>query len=181
MVETKICKLCGAEKPLTEFYAHRYTRDRLQNKCKSCSLATVRKSRELEACPLPAPAQENPKVCRACGMEKPVGAFSVNSGYSDGRQTLCKDCFNVRQRQRGRVRLSEADMRIMQALRNQSLKATVIQGRYGVGGVALGKLVERGFIAADGEGYYGLTDLGGAVCPYRNRTLEARRQQALRA
>ena len=35
-METKICTKCSIEKPLTEYYKHPETKDRLNKKCKSC-------------------------------------------------------------------------------------------------------------------------------------------------
>ena len=39
-VQTKVCKVCGVEKPLTEFYAHKTASDGRQTYCKACN--TVR-------------------------------------------------------------------------------------------------------------------------------------------
>lgn len=36
MPETKRCSKCGAEKPLTEFFANKYSADGLQHYCKDC-------------------------------------------------------------------------------------------------------------------------------------------------
>lgn len=45
MAETKICKKCGRELPVTEFHAHKHTRDGLQLYCKECQAETVREGR----------------------------------------------------------------------------------------------------------------------------------------
>lgn len=36
-VKTKVCRICGAEKPLTDFYTHKSTRDGRQTFCIQCS------------------------------------------------------------------------------------------------------------------------------------------------
>ncbi len=35
-MDTKVCKACGQELPITEFYPHYSTRDKLQHVCKRC-------------------------------------------------------------------------------------------------------------------------------------------------
>lgn len=38
----KTCRKCHLEKPLTDYYAHRSTRDRLDTKCRACILEDQR-------------------------------------------------------------------------------------------------------------------------------------------
>lgn len=45
MAETKICKKCGRELPVTEFYAHKHTRDGLDNYCKACKAQATKEGR----------------------------------------------------------------------------------------------------------------------------------------
>lgn len=33
---TKMCRICGVEKPITEFYKHNHTKDGYRNECKEC-------------------------------------------------------------------------------------------------------------------------------------------------
>lgn len=33
---TKMCRICGVEKPITEFYKHNHTKDDYRNECKEC-------------------------------------------------------------------------------------------------------------------------------------------------
>lgn len=33
---TKMCRRCGVEKPITEFYKHNHTKDDYRNECKEC-------------------------------------------------------------------------------------------------------------------------------------------------
>lgn len=37
------------------------------------------------------------KICRICGEEKPIDAFSKNNQYKDGYDTRCKTCMNAYQ------------------------------------------------------------------------------------
>lgn len=39
LTKLKVCRSCGEERPLLEFYAHRSTADRRANNCRKCSLA----------------------------------------------------------------------------------------------------------------------------------------------
>lgn len=38
------------------------------------------------------------KTCIACGLAKPFAEFSKHSGFSDGRRSTCKQCYNVEQK-----------------------------------------------------------------------------------
>lgn len=40
LTKLKVCRSCGEERPMLEFYAHRSTADKRANNCKKCSLAT---------------------------------------------------------------------------------------------------------------------------------------------
>lgn len=44
---TKICRKCGVEKALSEYSKHTSTKDGFRNECKSCTVAGVRRWREL--------------------------------------------------------------------------------------------------------------------------------------
>jgi hypothetical protein len=41
---------------------------------------------------------EATKVCRACGLERPISAFGKAATNRDGLNTRCKDCINRRER-----------------------------------------------------------------------------------
>lgn len=44
------------------------------------------------------------KTCKACGQAKPYGAFPKQSAMKDGHRSICKKCFNARERDRERKR-----------------------------------------------------------------------------
>ncbi|MBN2060726.1 MAG: hypothetical protein JW882_09960 [Deltaproteobacteria bacterium] len=39
------------------------------------------------------------KVCKKCGLEKPIDAFHVNNALKDGHENRCKDCKNATARE----------------------------------------------------------------------------------
>lgn len=41
-METKVCKLCGKELPIEQFYHNSATKDGYDNKCKECRKLTVK-------------------------------------------------------------------------------------------------------------------------------------------
>lgn len=36
LIPTKVCRLCKSDKPVSEFYRHKDTKDRLRSECKNC-------------------------------------------------------------------------------------------------------------------------------------------------
>lgn len=42
---TKTCRLCGADKPLSEYHRHRSSKDGRQSRCKTCGSETDRERR----------------------------------------------------------------------------------------------------------------------------------------
>lgn len=72
MAETKICKKCGRELPVTEFFAHKSTKDGLQPVCKECQKEQVRQSRaRIKALreKVTEPAGDTPASKKATGLE----------------------------------------------------------------------------------------------------------------
>ncbi len=90
-VPTKVCKCCGKELPLTEYYKNSATKDGHDNKCKKCrnkqtaAWAKRKKSKNMK---------ENLKVCKHCNKKLPLSDFYRNRTTKDGYECYCKECKN---------------------------------------------------------------------------------------
>lgn len=65
MAETKICKKCGRELPVTEFYPHKHTKDGLDTYCKECKAQATKERRahkKAEETPAEDPAEVTPAL-----------------------------------------------------------------------------------------------------------------------
>ena len=84
----------------------------------------------------PGPAS---KVCRDCGIRKPLDEFPRNKNVADGRHTYCKPCHNARSR--------ETVERLYGSTRHYHLKR-----RYGIGADDFDRLVaEQGGCARSAD------------------------------
>ena len=108
MEERKRCSGCGADKPLSRFYANARGRYGRHSLCKGCmdarrseSLAAILSSGELTV-----PAK---KTCPMCHQSLPAAGFSSHKSSWDGLRTYCRGCDKVVRRSgkyglpRGRV------------------------------------------------------------------------------
>ena len=101
----KVCKVCEATKPRTEFHANKATRDRLDPRCKQCTSARAkarRASREL-------PPVSGAKVCTRCDRQLPVDDFYRNRGTRDGLASWCKSCLRAKSLIYGRSKILDVD------------------------------------------------------------------------
>lgn len=48
------------------------------------------------------------RVCRCCGIAKPITEFHRNSAFKDGYNRICKECANAASREKARVKRSAA-------------------------------------------------------------------------
>jgi hypothetical protein len=78
-IDKKICSSCKLEKPYTEFYRKKGTKDNLQPMCIPCRTQYLKNYRNLDKSLIK-------KVCRRCTLAKPKTEFSKN-------QRWCKECF----------------------------------------------------------------------------------------
>lgn len=87
----KTCKLCGAEKPETEFHKDRQKVDGLAPYCKPCLIA---KQREYASrAPRKAdPAPAGFKTCQRCKSVAPIAEYHANASRHDGLDRRCKSC-----------------------------------------------------------------------------------------
>ena len=96
-IETKICTKCGVEKPLTEFWKQKRSKDGFQNWCKECKLEynynwnpKPKKHREIHICP------EGTAFCIKCKQIKNINEFNKNS-RNNSRGNVghwCKQCIH---------------------------------------------------------------------------------------
>lgn len=90
-VNHKVCKHCGRDLPLSEYYM----KDGKPNWiCKECTKAyNVQKAKERRDAKA---AKENAgattKVCKICGRELPLDAFGGHAKTWDNKATVCKEC-----------------------------------------------------------------------------------------
>lgn len=91
----KLCGMCGATRPLSEFGRDRARKDGRSYYCRDClaprkAAAGRRRRTEREAS-----LREEPgavKTCRSCGETKAVTEFTPNLWVADGREHRCRDC-----------------------------------------------------------------------------------------
>ncbi|CAL8468274.1 g7814 [Coccomyxa elongata] len=95
--ERKICTSCKVDKPASDFWASRTSRDGLQHFCIPCKVI------EAEAAGLTAPSTRvtaSEAVCTRCKQLKPGADFYRNSSKKTGLHSRCKVCSEEWQKQR---------------------------------------------------------------------------------
>ena len=96
----KICKICGEEKELTDFFIARTNKDGRENKCAACRnkikrqqyLDTHPEFAEEEKARLAAP--EGYKYCPSCKTYKKLEEYYSSSKNPDGKRSSCIFCVN---------------------------------------------------------------------------------------
>lgn len=91
-VATKVCKCCGKELPLTEYYKNSATKDGHDNKCKKCRNKQIaeydakhkKKKNNMEEGTL--------RVCSTCHKKLPLSEFYKNRSRPGGHEYVCKSC-----------------------------------------------------------------------------------------
>lgn len=94
---TKCCGVCGAEKPLTEFYRSFTRKGGFSYRCKACDfIARQRSKSNPNRRPRKLKTRLDPgdsKSCNVCGLIKLVEEFrKENRNYGDGYYNQCHDC-----------------------------------------------------------------------------------------
>ncbi len=100
MEQLKICRICNVEKPISEFYKTKDTKDRHRSECREClkfhkeeykknnpEIVKNYKKRKIS----PDETLKN-KICNKCEQEKEIEYFSKSSIHSDGYNPICKKC-----------------------------------------------------------------------------------------
>lgn len=94
----KKCKACGQEKPDSDYYKDKRTKDGLIANCKICHKAKCSSRRKRKKDEWEAKWEEDPilletlKLCISCGESKPKKEFGVNYENGDGRHSYCSEC-----------------------------------------------------------------------------------------
>ena len=91
----KICTVCKEQKPLNEFHKDKRTPTGVGYRCKPCQSAYYRgynASRKTAD----ARVEVKSKVCRECGLEKPISQFGIKSTSLDKHNIYCKPCWRIR-------------------------------------------------------------------------------------
>ena len=86
--ESKVCRLCGEDKPYSEYCPKLDRRDKLDSRCKSC----IRKGQSLRA-QLRKNAGPAPDVCQLCGRESEYNLVVDHCHETNTfRGYICKSC-----------------------------------------------------------------------------------------
>jgi hypothetical protein len=99
-METKTCKTCGQNKPLTDF---RYDRGNYRSECKKCGVERnkfrrIRIKQNNNLFPQKNNNEEiTEKKCITCGETKPTDKFTKDKSKKDGLCIYCRDCDSKRQ------------------------------------------------------------------------------------
>jgi len=103
-MESKYCRDCGEERPLTEFTKNRNSRDGYAFYCRDHARRLHETSRDRrnggprKRHPRGLDIPEGHKWCPDCGEVKPLSAFGRNAGSPSGVTSYCKPCHNTRGR-----------------------------------------------------------------------------------
>mgnify|MGYP003347876773 CR=1 FL=1 len=91
----KKCNKCHIEKDSSEFYKHKSSKDRLQASCIVCQSAYsrgyMRARKDAEQSVV-----VDAKVCKDCGLKKPISQFGKRSTSLDKHLDYCKPCWRDR-------------------------------------------------------------------------------------
>ena len=92
----KLCKKCGINKPLTEFYKDNHLKDGFTNSCKNC----IYSKKEKLLLPI--------KICKKCGIEKILDDFPTDRQLLGSKMNTCKLCFyNYQKNKRLKIKIEK--------------------------------------------------------------------------
>lgn len=108
-VETRVCRYCKEEKPLSDFPKHSGYKSGIETKCKDCKLALragalkpmvrrrpTKKELEKKYVGKEKHVKEDVKKCSKCGETLPLDKFYKSANTIDGRENTCIACRRVR-------------------------------------------------------------------------------------
>lgn len=95
ITKMKKCSSCFQEKLFSEFNTNNKSHDGLQPYCRPCHSAYYK---AYNASMKDAQAKEIPqsKVCRDCGLDKPISQFGFRAVSPDKHNIYCKPCWRQR-------------------------------------------------------------------------------------
>lgn len=127
--QTKTCTKCGRELPISEFYARAGAKDGLQTQCKECHNAATQRSIEKRKGIVNTGQTEEPttKLCICCGETKPITEFYKDKKATDGHQSYCKHCLNLKTAERARKVRAEKRAMKEAAKTDEQPKKTVVR------------------------------------------------------
>jgi hypothetical protein len=103
-MESKFCRDCGEERPITDFTKNRNSRDGYAFYCRDHARRRHQASRDsrtgrpTKRHPRGIAVPEGHKWCPDCGVVLPFSAFGRNAASQTGRTSYCKPCHNARGR-----------------------------------------------------------------------------------
>jgi hypothetical protein len=87
----KRCSNCLIEKPVTEFNISKAGKDGFYNYCKPCA-HTYYKAYNASRKDAEQSVWVDSKVCRECGLKKPISQFGLKSNLPDKHNIYCRPC-----------------------------------------------------------------------------------------
>lgn len=93
--EMKHCSVCLEQKEFDQFYKDKKTSDGYTFKCKPCQNAYY-KAYNAYRRDAKARVEVQSKVCRTCGLEKPISQFGIKKTSLDKHNIYCKPCWRIR-------------------------------------------------------------------------------------
>lgn len=93
-METKICKVCGIEKPINSF--RREHGEVRKGKCKECDYGHKPHTKHVSE-----------KVCTVCNELKPIEEFDFVDKIKGFKASYCKKCYHKKQWERSKGTLKE--------------------------------------------------------------------------
>jgi hypothetical protein len=95
MEEMKNCSVCKQEKPFAEFNKSAKTVDGYTYRCKPCQ-SVYYKGYNASRKAAKQQVEVQSKVCRECGLEKPMSQFGIKATSLDKHNIYCKPCWRIR-------------------------------------------------------------------------------------
>lgn len=89
MCESKVCRKCGIDKSLDDYYKANEMRDKHASMCKSCTeIQRKDKASKLDLSLITITT----KICTKCKIEKELNLFYKSKYSKDGYKSICKVC-----------------------------------------------------------------------------------------
>ena len=99
----KTCTVCVQTKQFDEFHKNARAADGYSYRCKTCTSAYYKGYNASRKLAEPRVVVKS-KVCRDCGLEKPISQFGERRNSLDKYNIYCKPCWRIRCRQAMRKR-----------------------------------------------------------------------------